>query len=204
MSCQCSTCGYTIAQPDSIWYITTSRSILSDFLCGTCVAAIPMGARVATDTLWPDRLTVGPYSASANGSGNYQCFSLRQMAPWFWVSLEAFEETFGSHNEILRDHLPQVAPARFLRELVAAMRAGLEVPRLYEGRRTRHELVMNFCSDLETFLSLPHPPPLFTDGKVRITVYGPNNPKPPPSPEELQRVATILEAASRWADGGAP
>lgn len=204
MSCGCSVCTYTIAQPDSIWYAACKNSIFASYVCGTCLAEIPPEARVPTPEQLPNRLTFGPFAAQVNEGGIYQCSSLKQMEPRFWVPFEVLDRHWDRHCELMRDQFPLLATDRFVRELVQSMREGRDVPAPWEGKSSRHDLVMAHSYGLEEFLGLDHPPRLWDGGeKIRIRVYTPENPAPPPSPAELHRVEVILQGAIQWCEGGA-
>lgn len=154
MSVECSVCYETVAQPNSLWYAALRDHVLSLWVCGDCLARVPLGDRVPTETQNEQEVTFGPVRADVNSRGWYQMSGSRQMAPRFWVPMEALKRHYSTPCELLTVFFPLVRMERCLLDMIQADQEGIWPPWPWE-LRTREHLLMENDHEIRAFLGLP-------------------------------------------------
>ena len=154
MSVECSVCYEVVAQPNSLWYAVIRTHILSLWICGDCLARIPQGDRVPTETQNEKEVTFGPVRADVNSRGWYQMHGSSQMTPRFWVPMEVLEKHYTTPCELMTTFFPLVRMERCLKDTLRADQEGVWPPWPWEVRTREHFLMENH-HEIRAFLGFP-------------------------------------------------
>lgn len=117
MSCKCVGCGFTVAQPDSLWYACTKYSPYTVFLCGTCVSVIPDCARRRDLEGNEFKILFGVQYADIGSFGKYQLIGSSQGPIRFWVEKEDIERHIPESEKVLAQLYPYYCPEEYLEEV---------------------------------------------------------------------------------------
>lgn len=134
MSAECSSCGKTCREPETIWYAGTRYDWNVYWVCGACVDAIPTNERHPTSELMEFQATFGPLKCETNSRGVYQGLTSKQKPPQFWVRIDVVAKYVPGGKDFTDRFYPYTELPDYLMRLAKGVRSG-DIPK--DGDRNR-------------------------------------------------------------------